>query len=240
MSEVAWPATAEELERVQRQLAARADAAAPEVPAGWAVGMGGMRVGAVFVATPRGADGPGAAGDDGWAAAVVLRGGEIEESRVVHGTLGAPYARGLLALREGPLLERAVRALSRPPDVLMLNASGRDHPRRAGLAIHLGAVLDVPTLGVTDRPLVAVGSEPATEPGSSAALTLDREVVGYRLRLQRAARPVIVHGGWRLSPEVARELVLATGGQHRTPRPLAVARQLARTARAEATAQRSW
>ena len=73
------------------------------------------------------------------------------------GPAGGPYLPALLALREGPLLEQAVRALPIAPEVLVVNATGRDHPRRAGLALHLGAVLGVPTVGVTTRPLVAEG-----------------------------------------------------------------------------------
>ncbi|MGH3118887.1 MAG: endonuclease V [Gaiellales bacterium] len=85
-------------------------------------------------------------------------------SAVVSGEPGAPYVPGHLAFREGPLLERAVRELDAAFDVLLVNATGRDHPRGAGLAFHLGAVLDVPTAGVTDRRLVA---EPAGEPGGA-------------------------------------------------------------------------
>ena len=75
----------------------------------------------------------------------------------VGGPAAGPYLPALLALREGPLLEQAVRALSIAPEVLVVNATGRDHPRRAGLALHLGAVLGLATVGVTTRPLVAQG-----------------------------------------------------------------------------------
>lgn len=63
----------------------------------------------------------------------------------------------MLALREGPLLEAAVRALDERPDVLLVNATGRDHPRRAGLAVQLGTLLELPTIGVSHRPLLATG-----------------------------------------------------------------------------------
>src|SRR5436305_1869658 len=81
------------------------------------------------------------------------------------GPAGAAYEPGLLALRAGRLLEDAVRRLPRSPDVLLVNATGRDHPRRAGLALQLGAVLGVPTVGVTHRPLLAAGEWPADEIG---------------------------------------------------------------------------
>ncbi|HEY8236284.1 MAG TPA: endonuclease V, partial [Gaiellaceae bacterium] len=74
---------------------------------------------------------------------------------------GNAYEPGLLALREGPVLETAVRALTARPDALLVDATGRDHPRRAGLALQLGAILDLPSVGVTHRPLLADGDWPA-------------------------------------------------------------------------------
>ena len=71
------------------------------------------------------------------------------ERQVISGTAGLPYLPGLMALRLGPLMEQAVRALSDRPHVLLLDATAHDHPRRAGLALHLGAELDIPTIGVT-------------------------------------------------------------------------------------------
>jgi deoxyribonuclease V len=168
---------------------------------------------------------------------VVLVEGRVVDSTVVRGDLGSPYAPGLLALREGRLLEEVLLRLRQLPDVLLVNASGRDHPRRAGLALHLGAVCGVPTVGVTDRPLVGLALEPGQERGAAAELWLDDEVVGYRLRTRAGARAVVVHAGWRVDPQAARELVLGQvsfGG--RTPEPIRQARRLARTARARAVA----
>src|SRR5205823_6008565 len=98
---------------------------------------------------------------------------------VVTGQAGAPYEPGLLALREGPLLEAAVRNLPVEPELVLVNATGRDHPRRAGLAIHLGAALGLPTVGVTDRPLHATGSPPEDRRGATSPLALEGELVGY-------------------------------------------------------------
>jgi deoxyribonuclease V len=145
---------------------------------------------------------------------------------------GAAYEAGLLALREGPLLERAVRALAASPDVLLVNATGCDHPRRAGLALHLGAVLDLPTIGLTYRTLVAQGEWPADERGAHSPLLLGGEPVGYWLRTKRATRALAVHAGWRTDPEATAEIVLAATRRARTPEPLRLARSAARTARA--------
>jgi deoxyribonuclease V len=150
---------------------------------------------------------------------------------VVEGAAGAGYEAGQLALREGPLLEAAVRALAEPPDVLLVNATGRDHPRRAGLALHLGRVLNLPTVGVTHRTLVAAGDWPPDERGAEAPLVLEGELVGYWLRTKRGVRPLAVHSAWRTDPDTAAAIVLAAVRRARTPEPLRVARRAARTAR---------
>ena len=154
---------------------------------------------------------------------------------VVRGRAGAPYEPGLLALREGPLLEAAVRGLPERPDVVLVDATGRDHPRRAGLALHLGAVLDLPTVGITHRPLRAGGAWPIARAGARSALILDHEEVGAWLRVRTTARPLAVHAAWRTTPtRPPRSCSRArTGGRVRTPRPLRAARHAARVARAE-------
>jgi len=171
-------------------------------------------------------------GDPAWAAVVVICGRTLVAQASVAGEAGAPYAAGLLALREGPILEAAVRALERRPDVLLVDATGRDHPRRAGLALHLGAVLGLPTVGVTHRPLLAEGAWPDDRRGASVPLRLDGEVVGAWVRTRPGARPLAVHAAWRTSVGIAVEVVLEATWRHRTPEPLRCARQLARTARA--------
>jgi len=153
-------------------------------------------------------------------------------SATVTGQAGAPYEPGLLALREGALLEAAVRALAERPEVLLIDATGRDHPRRAGLALHLGAILDLPTVGVTDRPLLAAGPEPAASRGARAELLLDGEAVACRVRTREGARPVVVHPAWGTDPESAVAVVLAACRGRRTPEPQRLARRLAREARA--------
>jgi deoxyribonuclease V len=124
-----------------------------------------------------------------------------------------------------------VRALQPLPEVLLVNATGRDHPRRAGLALHLGAVLDLPTVGVTNRVLVAQGDWPDDLRGAAAPLRHGREQVGYWLRTRQGAKPVAVHAAWRTDPDTAVEVVLAGVRRHRTPEPLRRARTAARAAR---------
>jgi deoxyribonuclease V len=164
--------------------------------------------------------------------------GEVVARRTVAGEAGAPYQAGLLALREGPLLEATVRALPRRPDVLLVDATGRDHPRRAGLGLQLGAVLDLPTVGVTHRPLLADGPWPPAEAGGWSPLTLDGATVGCWVRTRAGARPLAVHAAWRTDPATARAVVLAAAGTVRAPAPLREARRLARASRARAQPRR--
>jgi deoxyribonuclease V len=151
---------------------------------------------------------------------------------VVRGPAGYRYSPGLLALREGPLLEAAVRSLPYTPDVLIVDATGRDHPRRAGLALHLGAVLDLPSVGVTHRPLLAKGQMPANEDGATSPLSLNGELVGHWVRTRRGIRPLAVHAAWRTTPDITVPVVLALCRGHRAPEPLRLARRAAREARA--------
>ncbi|HET7486319.1 MAG TPA: endonuclease V [Acidimicrobiales bacterium] len=243
-----WPATAEELVAFQADLAERAQAEEPWSPAGRPV------VGGCFVAFARGEAGPGHPGDRAWAAAVVWRpvegrrrgdlhlkgrpadgprrADDVLDQSVVSGRVPASYAPGLLALREGPLLAEAVAGLAVRPDVLLVDATGLDHPRRAGLALHLGAVADLPTVGVTHRLLEATGSLPEQRRGSTSPVLLAGRAVGAWVCTRTGARPVVAHAGWRTTPETAVAVVLASSTEGaRTPVPLQEARRVAREAR---------
>jgi len=206
-------------------------------PPPWRPSPGPLVAVGAFVAFARGEQGPGRAGDRAHVGAAATRDTSELAHVVVRGVAGARYARGLLAAREGALLERAVRALLATgvtPDVLVVDATGRDHPRRAGLALHLGARLGLPSVGVTHRPLLAIGAEPPDRAGAWTALTRDGDVVGAWLRTQRGVRPVAVHAAWRTDVPVAVEVVQRVTARARTPEPLRRARTWARTARAAA------
>jgi deoxyribonuclease V len=208
-----WPASREELEHEQERLAREAGLAQLWRPAA------SVRVGSVFAAAPRGLSGRGAGGDPAWAAAVSMEAGKVLASAILPGRLAAAYEPGFLALRQGPLLEAALNALQVRPDVLLVNATGTDHPRRAGLALHLGAVLELPSIGVTDRPLLP-----------------EAERLGLARPLAPGGdRPIWVSAGWRTDLETAAALVASLSERSRTPEPLREARRLARTARAAAT-----
>jgi deoxyribonuclease V len=220
-----WPATADELIQLQQALGEL-------TPERWQPPTTLPRIGACFVCFER-VQGPGATSDRGFAGAAVTHRRRLLAGVTSSGPAGGPYLPTLLALREGPLLEQAVRALPIVPEVLLVNATGCDHPRRAGLALHLGAVLGLPTVGVTTRPLLAQGAWPVDHRGAAAPLLLGGEVVGCWVRTRAGAKPVAVHAAWQTDVPAAVQVVLAATRRARTPEPLRRARTLARTRRAD-------
>ena len=253
---LAWPRSEQELIAVQAALAQAAEAASATRP--WALPATAPSIAGCFVAYATGEAGPGHARDRAWAAAVVWRpvepavvarsadrvlrrsGGDgprqasdVVAQAVVGGRVPAAYTPGLLALREGPILADAVGALDIRPDVLLVDATGFDHPRRAGLAIHLGRMADLPTVGVTSRPLVAGGAQPALVRGTSTPLFDGDRVVARWLCTRTGARAIVAHAGWRTDPDVAAAVALAASTEGaRTPVPLQEARRVAREMRA--------
>ncbi len=223
-----WPGSFDELiEEQVRLAAARPPAWAPSPEPSW--------IGGCFVCFPRGKPGVGAKGDRGWAGAALVSPERSLATAQAEGSAGARYEAGLLALREGPLLEAAVRGLPFLPALLLVNATGRDHPRRAGLALHLGALLGLPTVGITHRPLLAEGAWPESARGERSPLFLEGELVGYWLCTRRGTRPLAVHAAWRTDPEVAVAVALAaSSGRARAPEPIRQARRIARKARTAA------
>lgn len=169
----------------------------------------------------------------GAAGAGPRRASDVEGQAVVAGRVPASYAPGLLALRDGPVLAAAVAALEPVPDVVLVDATGLDHPRGAGLAVHLGAAVGIATVGVTHRPLLAAGEQPPAVRGARSPLRLAGRTVGHWVSTRTGARPVAAHAGWRTGADTAAEVALATSTEAaRTPVPLQEARRVAREARA--------
>ncbi len=130
-----------------------------------------------------------------------------------------PYVPGLLAFREGPVVLAALERLTGQPDVLMFDAQGLAHPRRMGLATHLGILLDVPAVGCAKSRLCGVYVEPDEQKGSWAVLTDRDEVIGAVVRTRAGVRPVFVSVGHRVDLETAVSLVLSCANRYRLPEP---------------------
>jgi deoxyribonuclease V len=168
----------------------------------------------VDVSTSRGSD-------EGYAAIVVLSWPElaIVEVGEARMRLPMPYIPGLLSFREVPLALAAYARLKHAPDLLMVDGQGRAHPRRFGVACHLGVLLDKPTIGCAKSILVGTHAELGPERGNTAPLIHRSEVVGYAVRTKTKVNPVFVSCGHRLSPETAVRWVLDCARGYRLPEP---------------------
>jgi deoxyribonuclease V len=138
-----------------------------------------------------------------------------------------PYVPGLLAFREGPAVLAALEALCIWPDVVILDAQGLAHPRRLGLASHVGVILDQPTIGCAKSRLVGRHEEPGSAMGDAAELISGTEVIGTVLRTKPGTRPLYVSIGHRIDLPTARQLVLACVRGYRLPEPTRLAHQVA-------------
>jgi deoxyribonuclease V len=155
---------------------------------------------------------------------VVFRFPEMVEIERAHAVLPLrfPYVPGLLSFREIPVLLAALKKLKRLPDLLFCDGQGYAHPRRMGLATHLGIVLDRPSIGCAKSILIGSHGDLAAEAGNWVALTdakADGETIGAAVRTRDGVNPIYVSQGHRVSLKSAIELTLAVGDGMRIPRP---------------------
>jgi deoxyribonuclease V len=193
-----------EARRLQEELASR-------VVAGPALDLDGVRyVGGADVST---------AGDRAYATVVVLEFPALTlvEVRGFEAPLRFPYVPGLLSFRELPPVVGALEKVETAVDALILDAQGLAHPRRMGLASHLGIFIDVPTVGCAKSRLVGSYEEPGREKGSATDLVHRGEVVGKVLRTRDGVSPVYVSVGDGIDLGSSVELVLACCTKYRLP-----------------------
>ena len=138
-----------------------------------------------------------------------------------------PYVPGLLSFRELPAVLEALRQLPELPDVILCDGQGRAHPRRFGIACHLGVLLDRPTLGVGKTRLIGTHEEPGPNKGDWAPLLDKGEVIGAVLRARPGVKPLYISGGHRVSLETAIALTLACTRRWRLPETTRAAHALA-------------
>ena len=159
----------------------------------------------------------------------------VLDTAVVTGRPAFDYIPGLFAFRELPALLAALDRLTVLPDLLVCDGHGLAHPRRFGLACHLGVVTDLPSIGVGKTPLVGVWTPPPAERGAWSPLRDGDEVVGRVLRTRSGVKPVFVSVGHRVSLDNAVAQVLALTPRHRLPETTRTADRLCRDALATAT-----
>jgi deoxyribonuclease V len=167
--------------------------------------------------------------DTGTAAVVVLSYPEMEvvEIRSVTERVEFPYVPGLLSFREAPFILAACEKLTVTPDLVMVDGQGIAHPRRMGLASHLGLCLGLPTIGCAKSRLIGEYEEPGFEAGSYAELRDNGEVIGAVVRTRAGVKPVYVSIGHLIDLPSAIDRVLECCWGYRLPEPTRLAHQAA-------------
>ncbi len=201
-----WPATEEHARAVQDELRERVVLDEPGPPPGTG------RVTGVDVAYDD-------TRDVVVAAAVVLDAATLDvvEEATAVGRVAFPYVPGLLAFRELPAVLAALTALRTDPGLVLCDGYGRAHPRRFGLASHLGVLTGLPTVGVAKNPFTFSYTAPSAARGSGAPLVDGAEVVGRALRTQDGVKPLFVSVGHRVSLDVACAHTLRLAPRYRLP-----------------------
>jgi deoxyribonuclease V len=210
-----WDVTPKEAIRIQKRLASEVRAVPLEKP----------------VETVAGID-VSIRADTAQAAIVVLQLPELDviDTAIHRCEVPFPYVPGLLSFREMPALLPALEELTVCPDVLMTDSQGLAHPRRFGLACHLGVLLDGPALGVAKSRLTGEPTgDLGTEKGSRVPLMDDGEQVGTLLRTRTDVKPVYVSIGHRMTLDDAVQITLTCSPRYKIPEPTRQAHTLSRT-----------
>lgn len=212
-----WPETVAEAEAIQERLRPLADLADP--------GPDTVRyVAGLDVAYAT-------AGDRVTAAVAVLDAATLEtvDEAVISERARFPYVPGLFAFRELPPLVAALERLTVVPDLLICDGYGVAHPRRFGLACHLGVLTGLPTIGVAKTAFIGDHAEPGPERGAWTPIRDGAEVIGRALRTRPGVKPVYVSQGHRMSLDNACRHVLALTPAYRSPEPIRRADRLSRS-----------
>jgi deoxyribonuclease V len=162
-------------------------------------------------------------------AVVVLEypGLSLTEVSIIRGVVNFPYIPGLLSFREAPLVLRACQALETTPDLILVDGQGIAHPRRIGLASHLGLFLDTPTIGCAKSRLCGSHETLGVGAGEYTELVDKQEVIGVVLRTKTGTKPLYVSVGHRIDLPTAIYWVLECCNGYRLPEPTRLAHQAA-------------
>lgn len=152
---------------------------------------------------------------------------ELVQKTLVRQPTSFPYVPGLLSFREVPSILDALAQLDALPDLLLCDGQGFAHPRRFGLACHLGLLSDLPSIGVAKSRLIGINGPVGRRRGSWQPLKDDGEVIGGALRTRTGVKPVFVSLGYRISLETAIEITLQCSPKYRISEPIRQAHRLA-------------
>lgn len=163
------------------------------------------------------------------AAVVVLSYPDLELIEAVTAAMPTPfpYVPGLLSFREGPALVEAFEKLQTVPDVFIFDGMGRIHPRRIGIASHMGLWLGKPTIGCGKTHLIGTYERPGEAKGEYSDLSDKGEVLGVVLRTRKGAKPVYISPGHLMDIDSAIEITLACTPKYRLPEPIRQAHRAA-------------
>ncbi len=220
-----WDLSPAEAIALQRRLAARVVLSGDPAAGVRLVGAADV----AYVDPPRGRWGAARAGL-ARAAAVVMTYPtfEIVEERVIECPVAFPYVPGLLSFREAPAISLALERLSRQPDLLLVDGQGCAHPRRFGIACHLGLLAGIPTIGVAKSRLCGEHGPVPPEAGARVPLIDNGEVIGLVLRTRAGVAPLYVSPGHLISLEAAAEWTLRLCRGYRLPEPARLADRLSK------------
>jgi deoxyribonuclease V len=163
---------------------------------------------------------------DARAAAVVLTFPELElvETKTVQGKVSFPYVPGLLSFREIPITLEVCKEISNVPDLLIVDGQGYAHPRRIGLASHLGLILNLPTIGCAKSHLYGTYSDPGPGWGDLSQIEAENgEVIGAVVRTKADVKPLFISVGHRITLSSAVHWVLQCSHGYRLPEPTRLA-----------------
>ncbi|RKX95421.1 MAG: deoxyribonuclease V [Spirochaetes bacterium] len=152
---------------------------------------------------------------------------KVIEKRIYEGSVNFPYIPGYLSFREIPILASVLEMIENEPDLLIADGQGVAHPRRLGLAAHIGLLTDKPTIGCAKSLLVGKCEEPENRKGAYSYLVDKGEIIGACLRTRVGVKPVYVSIGHRISLESSIEYVLGCCNKYRLPEPTREAHRLA-------------
>jgi len=152
---------------------------------------------------------------------------QTQETAIVRQATRFPYIPGLLSFREVPAIMAALSELGSPPDLLLCDGQGLAHPRRLGLACHLGLLCDLPSIGVAKSRLTGRHQPVGEQRGERRPLVDADELIGVALRTRTGVKPVFVSIGHRVSLETAVDYVLACTPKYRLAEPIRQAHHLA-------------
>jgi len=160
---------------------------------------------------------------------------EVIDMAMADGKIHFPYIPGLLSFREGPILIKTFQRLRIRPDVMIFDGQGIAHPRRMGLASHMGLWLDLPSIGCAKTPLLKEFINPELKKGSFEWICHEGKKVGAVLRTKEKVKPLFVSPGHRIDLSTSIRLILESCRGFRIPEPLRKAHQASRLLRREAS-----